>query len=601
MDHSVQTDGQVLKNQAKTIKMRKKWTPEEDTNLIELIKIHGLKWTKIANYMKGRNGQQCAGRWNNVLDPKILKGSWTSEEDEKLEKLIKKYGSKWSIIAQNMGNRSSLQCRDRWNLLLNKKNNESKRDWTSEEDKKLLELVKEHGNNWKKITKETESRTWTPEEDTNLIELIKLHGPRWTTIAKHMKSRNVSQCFRRWNFVLDPKIFKGSWTPEEDEKLRKLMEKYGSKWSIIAQNMGNRSSLQCRSRWNSLQNKKNNVSKKDWTPEEDTNLIELVKLHGPRWTTIAKHMKSRNVSQCIRRWKYTLDPKILKGSWTPEEDEKLRKLIKKYGSKWSIIAQNMGNRSLLQCWHHWKHLLNKKNEWTPEEDKKLSELVKEYGNNWKKISENMNERSINDCWKKYHMHLNSNIRKGKWTPSEDKMLKDLVEKFGTRWDKIADCMKNRNYIQCHHRWNNTFNSINKPWTLKEDQMLINLVKVYGLNWKEISENIDDRTSYQCCVRWSECLDPKIIKGRWSLKEDKQLDNLVRKFGTKFAKISKLMDGRTRSQCANRWGRIKKFKNESFVEFSDIFSDDENPFEDESSQQTIEIDYDSDPTIIDLSN
>ena len=48
-------------------------------------------------------------------------------------------------------------------------------------------------------------------------------------------------------------------------------------------------------------------------------------------------------------------------------------------------------------------------------------------------------------------------------------------------------------------------------------MLINLVKVYGLNWKEISENIDDRTSYQCCVRWSECLDPKIIKGRWSLK------------------------------------------------------------------------------------
>ena len=116
--------------------------------------------------------------------------------------------------------------------------------------------------------------------------------------------------------------------------------------------------------------------------------------------------------------------------------------------------------------------------------------MKEYGNNWKKISENMNERSINDCWKKYHMHLNSNIRKGKWTPSvilffanwflvsflnnylqEDKMLKDLVEKFGTRWDKIADCMKNRNYIQCHHRWNNTFNSINKPWTLKVGHFL----------------------------------------------------------------------------------------------------------------------------------
>lgn len=47
--------------------------------MIELIKIHGLKWAKIAKYMKDRNGQQCACRWNNALDPKISKGNWTLE------------------------------------------------------------------------------------------------------------------------------------------------------------------------------------------------------------------------------------------------------------------------------------------------------------------------------------------------------------------------------------------------------------------------------------------------------------------------------------------------------------------------------------------
>ena len=47
--------------------------------MIELIKLHGLKWTKIAKYMKDRNRQQCADRWNNALDPKILKGSWSPE------------------------------------------------------------------------------------------------------------------------------------------------------------------------------------------------------------------------------------------------------------------------------------------------------------------------------------------------------------------------------------------------------------------------------------------------------------------------------------------------------------------------------------------
>ncbi|KAJ6217335.1 hypothetical protein RDWZM_008492 [Blomia tropicalis] len=514
------------------------WSPEEDTNLIELIKIHGLKWAKIAKYMKDRNGQQCACRWNNALDPKISKGNWTLEEDEKLKKLIKKYGSKWSIIAQIMGNRSSLQCRDRWNLRLNRKNNESKRDWTSEEDKKLLEL-----------------------EDKMLINLVEKFGTRWGKVAECMKNRNYFQCYHRWNNTLNPP--NKPWTVDEDQKLKKLVKVYGSNWNIISVNIDGRTHLQCCKRWSEYLDPK--IIRQKWSRKEDTNLIELIKIHGLKWVEIAKHMKGRNDTQCSQRWHFTLDPKIIKGSWTPEEDENLRQMVKKYGSKWSIIAQNMGNRTSLQCRRRWNCKLNKTNnnelkrDWTPEEDKKLLELVKEHGYNRKKISENMNKRSYTDSLWRYNFHLNPNIRKGKWTPNEDKMLIELVEKFGTRWGKIAECMKVRSCYQCCTRWNRILRPDNKPWTPKEDQKLKKLVKVYGLNWEKISENMDDRTSFQCRKRWSEYVDPKIIRQKWSRKEDKQLINL------------------------------------------EMFSYYDNQSEDETSQQAIDSDYDSDATIIDIPN
>ncbi|KAI2801510.1 Myb- protein B [Blomia tropicalis] len=423
-------------------------------------------------------------------------------------------------------------------------------------------------------------------------------------IAEQMKGRTQSQCWHHWASI-DPDVSREAWTLEEDEKLTELFKKYGPKWKTIADEIKNRNDLQCQDRWRRQLTRETKL--RTWTPEEDTNLIELIKIHGLKWVEIAKHMKGRNDTQCSQRWHFTLDPKIIKGSWTPEEDENLRQMVKKYGSKWSIIAQNMGNRTSLQCRRRWNCKLNKTNnnelkrDWTPEEDKKLLELVKEHGYNRKKISENMNKRSYTDSLWRYNFHLNPNIRKGKWTPNEDKMLIELVEKFGTRWGKIAECMKVRSCYQCCTRWNRILRPDNKPWTPKEDQKLKKLVKVYGLNWEKISENMDDRTSFQCRKRWSEYVDPKIIRQKWSRKEDKQLINLVRKFGTKWTKVSNLMNGRTNKQCIRRWRKIIELKNESFVESSEMFSYYDNQSEDETSQQAIDSDYDSDATIIDIPN
>jgi hypothetical protein len=55
---------------------RDKWSDEEDTQLMDLVKTFGIgKWAEIARHMVGRTDQQCMGRWRRHLDPSIRRVS----------------------------------------------------------------------------------------------------------------------------------------------------------------------------------------------------------------------------------------------------------------------------------------------------------------------------------------------------------------------------------------------------------------------------------------------------------------------------------------------------------------------------------------------
>ena len=100
------------------------------------------------------------------------------------------------------------------------------------------------------------------------------------------------------------------WTPEEDECLRTLVDKYHGQhshpWLEIAERMpGDRNNDQCRNRWQRLSGaKKDNL----WTAEEDECLRALVEAHGEHgelsWGQIAERMPyERNENQCCNRWR----------------------------------------------------------------------------------------------------------------------------------------------------------------------------------------------------------------------------------------------------------------------------------------------------------
>ena len=59
-----------------------------------------------------------------------------------------------------------------------------------------------------------------------------------------------------------------------------------------------------------------------------------------------------------------------RGSWTAEEDEKLRKAVAEFGGRnWKKIAEQISDRTDVQCLHRWQKVLRPglvKGPWTPE-------------------------------------------------------------------------------------------------------------------------------------------------------------------------------------------------------------------------------------------
>ncbi|XP_027072776.1 transcription factor MYB3R-5 [Coffea arabica] len=135
------------------------WTPEEDDTLKRAVAaFKGKCWKKIAEFFPDRSEVQCLHRWQKVLNPELVKGPWTQEEDEKIVELVAKYGpTKWSVIAKSLPGRIGKQCRERWHNHLNP--GIKKDAWALEEELALMNAHRVHGNKWAEIAKVLPGRT----------------------------------------------------------------------------------------------------------------------------------------------------------------------------------------------------------------------------------------------------------------------------------------------------------------------------------------------------------------------------------------------------------------------------------------------------------
>ncbi|KDO23822.1 hypothetical protein SPRG_11254 [Saprolegnia parasitica CBS 223.65] len=142
----------------------------------------------------------------------------------------------------------------------------------------------------------------------------------------------------------------GRWTPEEDELLRRLIERYQGapvSWMDVARAMK-------RARGSSASNAGRGVSGRPqghWKRVEDDMLYLIMwpSTSCENWDEVAQWMEAylpschRSAKACRDRWCNYLSPDILTAPFTPEEIAKIAELLP-ISKSWASLARHLPGR-----------------------------------------------------------------------------------------------------------------------------------------------------------------------------------------------------------------------------------------------------------------
>jgi hypothetical protein len=94
-------------------------------------------------------------------------------------------------------------------------------------------------------------------------------------------------------------------------------------------------------------------------PDEDFRLRELVRCFGADWNEISRQMVGRNPRQCKERWTNYLSPDVCAQPWTEDEDQLLLSKVGELGPKWVQITSFFRKRTDANLKNRWFVLMRR--------------------------------------------------------------------------------------------------------------------------------------------------------------------------------------------------------------------------------------------------
>jgi myb proto-oncogene protein len=262
----------------------------------------------------------------------------------------------------------------------------------------------------------------------------------------------------------------------------------------------------------------------------DLDLLNMA-LNGVDWEYVSQHHMhaGRTAIDCRIQWHNNQDPRLNNEQWTEAELSRLKDLVEKYTPKgrWNEIAEELETgRVGWQCLAAYQRHLRKdllKGRWSTEEDAKLLGLVRECSGpdgqvNWPRVTNAIYDRTAAQCIHRYYKALDPSIRRGRWTPEEDEMLRLGVSLHDHDWYLVCRWVPHRTDMQCRERWMNVLHPALKQekFTPEEDNLLLKTVEEAGGpgSWAAIqSAHFPTRTDNQLRRRYNQLTSGKRNKRR----------------------------------------------------------------------------------------
>ncbi|CAM9178663.1 unnamed protein product, partial [Hapterophycus canaliculatus] len=352
------------------------------------------------------------------------------------------------------------------------------------------------------------------------------------------------------------------WDRDEDERLRTSVEKHrGTNWKQIAAEVRTRNHVQCLQRYRKVLAP--GLVKGQWTPQEDQLLLSVVNEGHKNWGSLSKEIPGRTSKQCRERWMHHLDPSLRHGAWTPAEDRIIVSLQRQIGSKWAQIAQHLDGRTENATKIRWKIL---EREMKKEEEGHKAKVTCTIKLSQKRPKPDARLRCLAA---QAAASVLSKTQKGSLVGVPKPLQFSLVDELQPRPVSSTDQTRGRQAIgssgnkgkkpdRCLRHPHSAGggasdgHSGRRGWLAEEDERLKEAIKNVGdTNWRAVAQSVRTRNALQCQQRWNKALRPGLVKGAWSVEEDDKLVHLIEQGFSSWSALA-ANTGRTAKQCRERW-------------------------------------------------